>query len=181
MARLKGPVPGKVVLADASHATTNCLAREFTKLGTQGVWLVERAAHALNLVVEVQAELLVLEIRLPDMDGLMLLKDVVKVSPNTICAILTSYGSVCSAVRAIRLGAAAYLTKPASAPDILRAIVREDSWFHTPADHMSLQRASWEYLNRVFQDAGSLSEAARRLGIDRTSLRRKLSSYAPPR
>jgi two-component system, response regulator RegA len=178
------PVPRTLVLADPSHATTGPLAREFTKLGSAEVWLAEDANKALNLVIDVKAELLVLELRLADHGGLALLRDVVNLSPRTTCVIHTAYGSVSTAVRAIRLGAKGYLTKPASAVDILRTVLPDD-WSSAagdcPEQHMSLHRATWEYLNRVFQDAGSVSEAARRLGMDRSSLRRMLGRYAPPK
>ena len=44
----------------------------------------------------------------------------------------------------------------------------------------SLARAEWEHINRVLSDAGgNISEAARRLGIHRRSLQRKLQKYPP--
>jgi len=44
----------------------------------------------------------------------------------------------------------------------------------------SLARAEWEHINRVLSDCGgNISEAARRLGIHRRSLQRKLQKYPP--
>jgi ActR/RegA family two-component response regulator len=43
----------------------------------------------------------------------------------------------------------------------------------------SLDRAIWDYLNQVFLASGSMSEAARRLKVDRRSLRRMLGKQAP--
>jgi ActR/RegA family two-component response regulator len=45
----------------------------------------------------------------------------------------------------------------------------------------SLDRTIWEYINQVVVGAGTLSEAARRLGVDRRSLRRMLAKYPPSR
>ena len=98
--------------------------------------------------------------------------------------ILTAYGSMAAAVQALKFGAVACLAKPASVGEILRACgvpTERDSVGEEPIlQHMSLQRAHWEYLQRVFEDAGSVSEAARRLGVDRRSLRRMLTKTPPP-
>ena len=49
-------------------------------------------------------------------------------------------------------------------------------------DTPSLARAEWEHIQRVLTDCGgNISEAARRLGIHRRSLQRKLQKYPPPR
>jgi phosphoenolpyruvate-protein kinase (PTS system EI component) len=49
-------------------------------------------------------------------------------------------------------------------------------------DTPSLARAEWEHIQRVLSDCGgNISEAARRLGIHRRSLQRKLQKYPPAR
>ena len=51
-----------------------------------------------------------------------------------------------------------------------------------PLETPSLARAEWEHINRVLSDCGgNISEAARRLGIHRRSLQRKLQKYPPAR
>ena len=98
--------------------------------------------------------------------------------------VLTGYGSIATAVDAMRLGATSYLPKPADADEILLAFDRAEA----PPDAApaegppapSLARAEWEHLNRVLADCGgNISEAARRLGIHRRSLQRKLQKYPP--
>ena len=97
---------------------------------------------------------------------------------------LTGYGSIATAIDAIRLGATYFLAKPADADDILAAFARSESPpLDTPAaDYRapSLARAEWEHINRVLSDCGgNISEAARILGIHRRSLQRKLQKYPP--
>jgi ActR/RegA family two-component response regulator len=46
---------------------------------------------------------------------------------------------------------------------------------------MTLDRAVWEYIARTVETAGTLSGGARRLGIDRRSLKRMLKKYPPRR
>jgi two-component system response regulator RegA len=98
---------------------------------------------------------------------------------------LTGYGSVATAVDAIRLGAVHYLQKPADVDAILEAF-RADTDAPIPAanavyDPPSLERVEWEHIQRVLSDCGgNVSEAARRLRIHRRSLQRKLQRWAPP-
>jgi ActR/RegA family two-component response regulator len=99
--------------------------------------------------------------------------------------VTTLYPSVATAVRLIRMGVAAYLTKPVSAAAVLTALSpAEEQDAAAQEDDLcwpTLDRAIWEYLSQVHALAGSMSEAARRLGIDPRSLRRMLAKYPPLR
>ncbi|MCA9548246.1 MAG: two-component system response regulator, partial [Myxococcales bacterium] len=88
------------------------------------------------------------------------------------------YGSIATAIEAVRMGAENYLTKPADADEILAAFAGPQpvEAEHTP----SLARAEWEHIQRVMADCdGSVSEAARRLGLHRRTLQRKLYKDPP--
>jgi len=94
------------------------------------------------------------------------------------------YGSIATAIEAIRLGATYYLHKPADADDILTAFSRGAAPLRaageTEHSTPSLARAEWEHINRVLTDCGgNVSAAARRLGLHRRSLQRKLRKYPP--
>ena len=92
---------------------------------------------------------------------------------------LTGYGSIATAIEALRRGATHYLTKPADADEILAAFDRGNATGDAPPlQPMSLDRVEWEHINRVLVDCGgNLSEAARVLGLHRRSLQRKLAKY----
>jgi two-component system response regulator RegA len=104
--------------------------------------------------------------------------------------VLTGYGSIASAVDALRLGAHDYLSKPADADEIIAALqesgegqrsreVLAGSESPTPASP-TLARAEWEHIQRVLSDCGgNISGAARRLGITRRTLQLKLKKYPP--
>jgi two-component system response regulator RegA len=84
-------------------------------------------------------------------------------------------------VEATKRGATAYLTKPADADEVLRALLGQESPVPV-GETPSLARAEWEYIHKVLADCGdNVSEAARRLGLHRRSLQRKLQKYPPPR
>jgi two-component system response regulator RegA len=98
--------------------------------------------------------------------------------------VLTGYGSIATAVDAVRLGASHYLPKPADADEIIAAFSRDERepLLGTADDFKapSLARAEWEHISRVLSDCGgNISEAARRLGMHRRSLQLKLKKYPP--
>jgi len=138
---------------------------------------------AMALAREDSPELAVIDLRMPGRSGLELLRDLLALDPATRVVVLTGYGSIATAADAIRMGAVHYLAKPADADEILAAFVRTDAALSSPPTDFvapSLARAEWEHINRVLSDCGgNVSEAARRLGMHRRSLQRKLSKYPP--
>jgi two-component system response regulator RegA len=93
--------------------------------------------------------------------------------------VLTGYGTIGTAVEAIRLGAINYLNKP-SEPDEIEAALLGKRPPPQVNDVPSLDRHEWEYLNRILADCnGNISEAARRLKMHRRTLQRKLQKHPP--
>lgn len=145
------------------------------------VTLAADAESALSAAVEAP-EYAVIDLRMPGKSGLELLAALRAKDPNTRVVMLTGYGSIPTAVEATRRGATAYLTKPADADDVLRALLGQGESAAPLGETPSLARAEWEYIHRVLADCGdNVSEAARRLGIHRRSLQRKLQKYPPPK
>ncbi len=126
-------------------------------------------------------EFAVIDLRVPDGYGLDLIAQLKAADPNTRIVVLTGYGSIATAIDAVRRGATHYLTKPAETDEILAAFDREADAGFTTADAlkpMSLDRMEWEHINRVLVECGgNVSEAARWLGLHRRSLQRKLAKY----
>ena len=129
-------------------------------------------------------EFAVLDLRMPGESGLELLRRLMVLDPTTRVLMLTGYGSIATALEAVRLGAVNYLTKPADVDDILAAFQPADQLPEAATDleTPSLARVEWEHIQRVLNDCeGNLSEAARRLGMHRRSLQRKASRKRPAR
>lgn len=142
---------------------------------------VREASDALIAVDLARAETperAIVDLRMPGPSGLDLIKSLKALDPSTAIVVLTGYGSIATAIEAVRLGARDYLTKPVDVDRIVAA-------FEGPAgrgsgtaleDTPSLARVEWEHIQRVLSDCdGNVSEAARRLGVHRRSLQRKLS------
>lgn len=128
-------------------------------------------------------ELVLIDLRLPGGSGLDLVSEIHERDPTIGVVVLTGYGSIATALEAMRRGATNYVTKPADVAEILAAF---DPGSAAPAsageeggnEVPSLARVEWEHINRVLTDCGgNVSEAARRLGLHRRSLQRKLSKY----
>ncbi|WP_088536735.1 sigma-54 dependent transcriptional regulator [Geobacter sp. DSM 9736] len=68
------------------------------------------------------ADLLIQDVRMPDLDGIQVLKQVKKLRPSLPVVVMTAFGTIDSAVEAIRLGASDYVTKPFPKEKILGVI-----------------------------------------------------------
>ncbi len=172
-----------LLIVDDDQVFRTRLARAFVDRGYD----VRTAGDYDDAVAQAEAdspELAVLDLKMPGRSGLELVKALREIDPSTKMLVLTGYGSIATAIDAVRLGATYYLSKPADADDIVAAFARGEAPPLEPPDieykAPSLARAEWEHINRVLSDCGgNISEAARRLGIHRRSLQRKLQKYPP--
>jgi two-component system response regulator RegA len=156
-------------------------------LGSRG-WNVSGAPDgptAIELAGKLSPDLAIVDLRLPGMSGLEIVRAIRTLDETTCILVLTGYGSIATALAATKLGADHYLTKPADAEQILTAYQRVLAGQGDPFDESaeavpSLARVEWEHIQRVLTDCdGNISQAAKLLGLHRRSLQRKLSKYPP--
>ncbi len=81
-------------------------------------------AEAVRAGAAQRFDLVLCDLRLPDGDGLQILRRYRELSPETPFVMITAYGTVPTAVEAMKLGAVDFLEKPLRSPDELRQIVR---------------------------------------------------------
>jgi two-component system response regulator RegA len=124
----------------------------------------------------------VVDLRLRSDSGLDAINLIKENSPHARIVVLTGYGSIATAVQATKLGATQYLTKPIEIGELERALLSDDEVLTTiPEQFQSLDRHEREYIEWVLaQCDGNISQAARRLGLHRQSLQRKLRKFTPP-
>ena len=177
------PADASLLLVDDNIAFRERLARAFRERGfsvnTAGCY-----EEAMELARQERPELAVVDLRMPGDSGLTLLRDLKELAPTTRVLVLSGFGSIATAIDAMRLGATNFLPKPADADDILAAFERSEAPVfdaaETAPETPTLARAEWEHIHRVLADCGgNVSEAARRLGIHRRSLQRKMRKRAP--
>jgi len=88
------------------------------------VTMAETGEKGLTLLRENPADILITDLKLPHMDGIQILKEVKTITPETQVIMITAYGSIDSAVTAMKLGASDYLTKPFAMDELLLIIKR---------------------------------------------------------
>ena len=173
-----------ILLVDDSVVLRDRLAMAFRERGFR-VAVAANATEAVDIFSIEPTQLAVLDLRMPGKPGLALLQELKAISPSTKFLILSGFGSIATAIDAIRLGATNFLPKPADADDILNAFNKAEDDVDVPETEgeipvPTLAQAEWEHIHRILSDCGgNISEAARRLGIHRRSLQRKLRKRAP--
>lgn len=173
-----------ILLVDDNIVLRDRLAIAFQERGYE-VQVAGGYDEAVAVFTKHPTALAVLDLRMPGKPGLALLQTLKQLSPDSKFLILSGFGSIATAIDAIRLGATNFLPKPADADDILLAFARGDTEVDLPDDEdgipvPTLAQAEWEHIHRILADCGgNISEAARRLGIHRRSLQRKLRKRAP--
>jgi two-component system response regulator RegA len=182
----RGAGRGAILLADRASEARDELARSFRWLGYE-VWGVEDPDRAIDVALVSHARVVIADPAVWRIGVVRVVRALRAALPHAAIAVLTACGSVAHAVGALRSGATTYLTKPMTAQQILGSLCepdlreepREGSGEPPPASSLTLDDAIWQYISFVFETAGSLSEAARRLGVERRSLRRMMVKYAP--
>lgn len=172
-----------ILLVDDSFVLRDRLALAFEERGFR-VAVAGSYDEAIAVFRQAPTDLAVLDLRMPGRPGMALIPELKKINPDTKILVLSGFGSIATAIDAMRLGATNFLPKPADADDILNAFARVGSEVDIPEMEEipvpTLAQAEWEHIHRVLADCGgNISEAARRLGIHRRSLQRKLRKRAP--
>jgi two-component system response regulator RegA len=137
-------------------------------------------AEAMLLASAEPIERAVVDLRMPGPHGLEVVKGLREKQPDMRIVVLTGYGSIATAVEAVRLGAIDYLTKPCHTDQILYAFdghgrgEPSEPSFEIP----SLARLEREHIERVLTECGgNVSKTARVLGVHRRTLQYKLAKY----
>jgi len=170
----------RLLLVDDDGVFRERLARSMERRGYE-VQTAGDAREAMRVAADFRPHHVLVDLKMPGGSGLELTRQLKEKQPAARIVVLTGYGSIATALEAVRSGAADYLTKPADADQIeaaFRGKVPPVAEMAAP----SLDRVEWEHLQRVLADCGqNISQAARVLGIERRTLQRKLAKYPPDR
>ncbi len=169
-----------LLLVDDDDTFRERLAVSFRRRG-YGVFTASNVPEARTVIMNQLPDLAVIDLKMPGENGLQLVRELHDLSPDIRVLVLTGYGSIATAVEAMRLGAIDYLTKPADAAQIEEKMLGNSALEHKePPSIPSLDMVEWNHLQRVIHDCGgNISAAARTLGIERRTLQRKLQKYPP--
>ncbi len=170
-----------VLIVDDDEVFRHTLCRAFSSRGWEA-HAAESLEPALALAREHAPELAIVDLRLAGESGLDAVKSLRENDSTIKILMLTGYGSIATALEAVRCGADHYLTKPVDVDQILGAYaaIRTAVPIVPSATVPSLARVEWEHIQRVLTDCGgNVTQTARLLGLHRRSLQRKLAKYPP--
>jgi two-component system NtrC family response regulator len=102
---------GRVVVIDDEVNAAQALETLLREDGYE-VWNAQDARSGLQLVEKEDPDVILTDLRMPGMDGLELLARIKEARPETMVILMTAYGTVKTAVQAMKLGAEDYLSKP---------------------------------------------------------------------
>jgi len=110
-----------VLVIDDEPEMCQCLEKCLELLGCSVQWRTS-GPDGLARLEQDQPDILFTDLRMPGMNGIEVVRAAARISPGTRCIVLTGYGTIGSAVEAMRAGAADYLTKPFKIDEIRIAI-----------------------------------------------------------
>ena len=112
-----------VLIVDDEIRLAEAFREQLTEEGMH-VTVAHRAKEALSAMKRENFDVAVLDIKLPDMDGVDLLLKLKQLEPTTEVIMLTGYASVATAIRSMKLGAYDYLTKPCKMTELSNVITK---------------------------------------------------------
>jgi two-component system response regulator AtoC len=139
------PAPATILVVDDEHLIRWSLEQQLRREGYTVV-LAETGEEALQKAQAENPDLILLDIRLPDADGLEILERLRAGDAEALVLMITAHGGVESAVRAMRLGAYDYIIKPFNVEELkltvrkaleTKALRRDVARFQTALGHGS--------------------------------------------
>lgn len=121
--RRTGETRQRVLVVDDEEGIRDLLSRTLA-LAEYDVETTADGRAALESIRNDGYKLLIADLRMPGMDGLTLIREVKQINPRLPIIIITGYSSESSAIEAVNLGVAGYLTKPVGIPQVLAAAAK---------------------------------------------------------
>jgi len=161
----RGGTLGRVLVVDDEEAVRDLLQRILKETGYD----VDTAANgqeALDKVSQLKTELVLLDIKMPGMSGMEVLRQLTTNWPETCVVMATAVADAQTAVEAMKLGAYDYITKPFNRDDVVltvrRAIEKRYLELENESHRLELERRVGEQAERLQQQFVELVETLAR-------------------
>jgi len=138
-------IGSKILLVDDEIVFTDNMSKLLTSRG-YFVTAVNNGESAIRELEKKDFDVVVLDLKMPGMDGITTLKEIKKLGLFTETLILTGHGSVDTALEAIKIGAYDYLAKPCEINELVEKI--EGAWQQKNADE---KKDMQEKIQRVIE------------------------------
>ncbi|MFH1147163.1 MAG: sigma-54 dependent transcriptional regulator [Pseudomonadota bacterium] len=151
-----------VLVIDDSQAVLKGVSEILTSNG-YGVDSAADGAAGIDKISEKFYDIILTDLAMPKFDGMQVLKHITDNSPESICIIVTGYGTIKNAVEAIKLGAFDYLTKPLKSEEILICIDRALNYRNLKRENTTLKKqlnTRYSYEN-IIGDSEKIQEVFR--------------------
>jgi len=112
--------PGVLVIDDEESIREGC--RQVLEAEGYRTGVAEDGRRGLELVVATRPDVVLVDLKMPGMNGMEVLSGIREIDPAIVCIVVTGYGSVGSAVEAMRTGAYDYLEKPLAPEQVVEAV-----------------------------------------------------------
>jgi two-component system response regulator PilR (NtrC family) len=139
--RTASEAPIRVLVVDDERSMRELLTIVLRRDGYE-VLLAENGAVAVDLLKRERVDILITDIRMPQMSGVDVLREAKKIDPEIISIVMTAFASTDTAVEALRLGAADYVHKsPGAANEVRLRVRKEMERRHLQRENVLLKRA----------------------------------------
>ncbi len=158
--------PDKILIVDDQYSVRFGLRNLLEDEGYR-VLEAENGADALRLITEQAPQLILLDMRLPDADGIALLPRIRAIDDEAAVIILTAHGTIGTAIEALKSGAENFLTKPFDPESLLILVARTLAQKHALRQRQLMglaeQQVAAEYFMGQSEPMGKLHAAIERL------------------
>jgi DNA-binding NtrC family response regulator len=141
-----------ILIVDDEFSVRDCLQSWFRKDGFRTA-AAENATAALKKLQEGTWDIVLLDIKMPGMDGIELQRRIHEIDPDIVVIMITAYASAETAVQALKQGAFDYVTKPID-PDDLSHLVRRALEKRRPKAEEGQVRAKTELFSQLHEIVG---------------------------
>lgn len=114
-----------ILIVDDEQEIRDSLSEVLTDEGFL-TYTAENGAVALEMMKEIHYDIIISDIKMPELDGVTLLQKVKEQAPDTFVILVTSYGSTETAINAMRMGAIDYILKPIDFDELILRIKNID-------------------------------------------------------
>lgn len=142
----------KILVVDDDEEVRAVLFRTLSEVGGFSVEVAGTAEEALQKIESATFDLVLVDFKLPEMDGLQLITEIVNSKPEILIVMMTGRASIDSAVEAMKRGASDYLTKPIDLDEMfvrLRRVLEEKKRFVRIKKHPKGCLFSWEKIEEM--------------------------------
>lgn len=175
--------PARVIFVDDEPRVCATVSKTLERVGLH-VQCFFRADDCLARLAEDPCDLLITDVKMPGKDGLLLLQDVKERFPWLPVLLVTGYGDVPMAVRAMKAGSADFIMKPLDRQAFLQAVesVLERNSGHTALEQCALTRTEMRVLYMVLDGknnreiAAALHRSPRTVEVHRRHVMQKLDA-----